>query len=396
MRFRSVLGWLFCFAGLLSARQGKIIPVPQGTLGLAHRNCAACHRGHANTGSAPGLQEKGRSARVGGNRKADDACLQCHTSPALGAPAAGRALAIETLGAGASTHLGGRGGDAYRRTVRLGSKRFTLELTCNGCHDPHSRERSQLRTFAFDTRGQLLERRSQSAADLCFGCHAGPEAARTSSGSSDLGALFAKGGGSSHGMGVSATGRPDLPSLRSGLFQGRLDCTSCHTSGDPLGPKGPHSSPNPALLRSPFGHERDMGRLGDRTNELCFQCHDRSSIYGNQSFKFHAQHLQGFTPGTSPTPAKQANWGAPPPVTRTPRDFMAGRTSAFRPGFGEPTACATCHDSHGSLRNPSLVEFDRSVVTPGVAGAVSFQRLGLAQGNCTLSCHGYDHVQSRY
>jgi hypothetical protein len=70
--------------------------------------------------------------------------------------------------------------------------------------------------------------------------------------------------------------------------------------------------------------------------------------------------------------------------------------SAPLAGFGEPTPCATCHDPHGSLNNPSLIRFDPAVVTRSSVGGVDFYRSGLGHGTCTLTCHGYDHVQAKY
>lgn len=32
-------------------------------------------------------------------------------------------------------------------------------------------------------------------------------------------------------------------------------------------------------------------------------------------------------------------------------------------GSGPPTTCATCHDSHGSAKSPSLLAFDKTIVT---------------------------------
>lgn len=276
---------------------------------------------------------------------------------------------------------------------------MALTLACSGCHDPHGRERGKLRSVAFDARGQLLERRPQAVADLCFGCHAGPEAVRLSSGTTDLGPLFTRGGGSAHTLGATASGRPELPSLRASAFGGRLDCSSCHDNPDPSGPRGPHTSTHPSLLKAAFGRERDMGRLGERANDLCFLCHDRQSILANQSFTFHAQHLQGFTGTGSGAPRRQASGLTEAQAMmgiRSPRDFRPGRAGAYLPGYGEPTVCASCHAAHGSPRQAGLVEFDRAVVTVGSAGTISFQKSGLGHGTCTLSCHGYDHIQARY
>ncbi|HJW08441.1 MAG TPA: cytochrome c3 family protein, partial [Holophagaceae bacterium] len=219
---------------------------------------------------------------------------------------------------------------------------------------------------------------------------AGPEAARLLHGDSDIGALFLKGSGSAHRPGTRASDAATLPSLRLGLFQGTLDCTSCHANPNPSGPRGPHTSPFPSLLKAAYGHEAELAGAGDRSNELCFTCHDKASIQGNQSFPLHAQHILGFTGSAGAQPRRPDAFMGLPLIARPP---APGPATA---GFGRPTACATCHDPHGAPKAPALIRFDPAVVTRSSFGIIEFQRTGLGHGSCTLSCHGYDHVQTRY
>jgi len=365
----------------------------KGGPSLAHRDCAACHKGHK--GASPARSKAGRM-------NPDQICTACHEGTNL-ATTADRASKLPPWSGQGSGHLknrfSSRRAEDYTRTVRSGGKTLKLTQDCTGCHDPHGKEQGRLRVTAFDTRGQLLDRRPQSVAEVCFGCHAGPEAAPLSSGQPDLGQLFAKGAASSHAIGATAAGRPELPSLRASTFQGPLDCGSCHGNPDPSGAKGPHVSTQAAILKAPFGREKDLARQGERANDLCFLCHDKQSILANQSFPFHGQHLNGFTNSGSAAAQKKApalSEAAAVLGLRSLRDFRPGRSGAYLPGYGEPATCATCHASHGSLRSPALIEFDRSVVSPSSVGAPSFQRAGLGHGTCTLSCHGYDHVQTRY
>ena len=368
----------------------------------AHQHCSACHKGHKGS-SAQTRVVPGRKAPRGAQAApSDQVCLSCHEGPRLGT-AANEAPKLPPVGGEVSGHLRGRNGarsdEGYVRTVQAGRRVVRLTLACSGCHDPHGKERGRLLTTAFDTRGQLLDRRTQTVADVCFGCHAGPEAVRLPSGVSDLGAFFARNAGSSHTIGSTAAGRPDRPSLRTSTFQGRLDCTSCHDNPDPSGARGPHVSSNASLLKAAFGREKDLARLGERANDLCFLCHDKQSIVSNQSFPFHRQHLTGFTQGGSTAPRRQASGLSEAQAVlgiRSPKDFRPGRGGAYLPGYGEPTVCATCHASHGSPRQAGLVEFDRTVVSASSLGGISFQPSGLGRGTCTLSCHGYDHVQTRY
>lgn len=371
-------------------------PIPARSssgLSSAHRNCAACHKGH---------KEAMSPLTKGLRPNADQLCTSCHEGLNT-TPVANGAPKLPTLGGQGSGHLqnrlSSRRAEGYTRTVKTGKQRLLLTQDCTGCHDPHGKERGRLRTTAFDARGQLLDRRPQSVAEVCFACHAGPEAVRLQSGLSDLGQLFAKGAASSHAIGAKAAGRPELPSLRTSTFQGALDCGSCHDNPDPSGARGPHVSTQTAILKAPFGREKDLARLGERANDLCFLCHDKQSILSNQSFPFHAQHLNGFTGSGSSAAKRQTpalSEAAAVLGLRSVRDLRPGRAGAYLPGYGEPTTCATCHASHGSTRQPALIEFDRSVVSPSSVGAPSFQRSGLGRGTCTLTCHGYDHVQTRY
>jgi predicted CXXCH cytochrome family protein len=386
--------------GTLSSSGALVVPARKSA---AHNNCASCHQNHH---AAQGSDRKLAKAAT-----ADQLCLPCHDS-ALATTSAGIPLKAapdvtlapklpSSIGDG-SGHMRGRFGsrraEGYVRTILDGKGRqVRLALDCMGCHDSHGKERGKLRSSAFDARGQRLDRRPQVVAEICFSCHAGQDAAPLPSGNPDLGQLFSKSAASSHTIGATAAGRPELPSLRTSAFKGRLDCTSCHDNPDPFGARGPHASPNVSILKAPFGREKDMSRLGDRVNDLCFLCHDKASILANQSFPFHGQHLSGFTSGGAIASRQgglieaQAALGV-----RSVRDLGPGRGGAYAAGHGEPTACATCHASHGSLRQAALVEFDRSVVSASSLGAPVFQRSGLGHGTCTLTCHGHDHVQSRY
>lgn len=359
-----------------------------------HKACATCHRSH----NVP----RGGEKKLIKTASVDALCLPCH-EPGKSAFMTELAPKLPAwTGGEGSGHLKGRFSsrrtESYSRVVTSDTgQRVQLAQDCAACHDSHGRERGKLRRLGFDNRGQLLDRRPQSVAEVCFGCHAGQEAALLRTSGPDLGLLFAKGAMSSHRIGATAAGRPELPSLRSGLLSGGLDCTSCHDNPDPGGARGPHASPHVALLKASYGRERDMARLGERVNDLCLVCHDRASIFANQSFGFHAQHLKGFTTSTSTAGRMGVQQEAQAALgIRTVRDLRSARAGGFIAGRGEPTACATCHASHGSLRQPSLVEFDTSVVSPSSLGAPIFQRTSLGHGTCTLSCHGYDHVQTRY
>ena len=359
----------------------------------AHQDCAkSCHRPH----NPPQGQIAAR------NQTTESLCLSCHQGqPAM--PSADRAPKLPTVGIEVSSHLKARArrrSTTFRREVDAGGKRLVLQEDCSACHDVHGHEAGMIRPMAFDTRGQLLGGKPAAFAQVCFGCHAGPQAAPTSRTDGDIGQKFSPAAASRHAIGASAADRMDLPSLRGTSFQGKLDCTSCHNNPDATAMRGPHTSPYPSLLKAAYGREKDTGGLAERSNDLCFTCHSKSSIQANQSFPLHNEHISGFVGGASKVARKDGVVLRPAerslPGFQIGRDPRTGRTAGFLPGYGEPTPCATCHEPHGSLKSPALVQFDRTVVLPSSVGAVEFRRTGLRQGTCTLTCHGYDHVQTRY
>ncbi len=95
---------------------------------------------------------------------------------------------------------------------------------------------------------------------------------------------------------------------------------------------------------------------------LCYKCHSRSSILGNQSFPLHNFHVSG-----------------------------------------ERASCNICHDPHGisstqgnTTNNTHLINFDTSVVQASSSGILRFEDLGNVSGRCYLRCHGKDHDPCGY
>ncbi len=385
-----------------------------------HQDCTSCHLAHqlqaqTPTGVAPAAPAKGGLAAL--FRKAnrpvaarvlrDGLCLGCHQGAADVTRDQGAAKLPQWSGRG-SSHIDGPFQErtlAFRKAVPgVRGRVRELKAECNGCHDVHVRTKgNSLPRGGFDAQGQAIKGARTTVAQICFGCHAGPESARLTRGHQDLGALFSEAAVSAHRPGAMPLRRQELPSLRAGLFNGPLDCTSCHTNPDGTGARGPHASPFPSLLKAEFARESDLGRFPgrDRVNELCFKCHDRYSILGNQSFALHAQHVTGFTPGSRAVPEgrKRAGVAAMPGAAWMAKFQGLGglpQAAGLNAGLGQVTPCATCHDPHGSRELPALIRFDPQVVGRSSLGGPSFLRQGLGHGTCTLTCHGYDHVQSRY
>jgi predicted CXXCH cytochrome family protein len=137
-------------------------------------------------------------------------------------------------------------------------------------------------------------------------------------------------------------------------------CTDCHNNDQGpnnggTGPNGPHGSAYTPIL------ER-MLLLTDNTPynpasfALCYKCHSSAVVDSAQitSWQYHQEHIEN-----------------------------------------DQTACTTCHDSHNS-NLPHLINFNTAYVSASSIGGPSYVSTGMSHGNCTLTCHGYDHKATPY
>ena len=133
-----------------------------------------------------------------------------------------------------------------------------------------------------------------------------------------------------------------------------LLCADCHGNVAPVSPQWlltDNYSTGDNIVESSFAYA------------LCYKCHSRSSILGNESFTSHSRHITG------------------------ERNFKGGGTS-----------CYTCHTSHGSVENRYLIRFNREFVTESSTGKLKFVEKGTYtfHGECWLTCHGVDHNPKSY
>lgn len=148
-----------------------------------------------------------------------------------------------------------------------------------------------------------------------------------------------------------------------------IGCTDCHDSDNagrgpaPLQATGPHGSIYEPLLIDNY-ETGEFVTESPQAYALCYRCHDRQSILGDESFPLHNAHV------------------------------VRGRSS-----------CASCHDAHGisrtqgnSRNHSNLINFDLNVVRPagGTGSRIIFEDRGMYQGSCTLTCHGVVHVGFEY
>jgi predicted CXXCH cytochrome family protein len=149
-------------------------------------------------------------------------------------------------------------------------------------------------------------------------------------------------------------------------------CTDCHAD-DEGGSRGPHGSSYAPILKQRY-ETADFTPESYESYALCYQCHDRSSILRDDSFR-------------RAMPAATASGGG-----------HSGHLSAGIP-------CSACHDPHGvpALASAStgshshLINFDTRLVQPLPGGGVPvFTDTGFFSGSCTLSCHGVNHDNASY
>ena len=136
-------------------------------------------------------------------------------------------------------------------------------------------------------------------------------------------------------------------------------CTDCHNSNDGPGadgdgPSGPHGSAFAPILERQL-IVQDFNPESSGSYALCYKCHSRSSILGDESFPLHNKHI-----------------------------------------VEQQTACTTCHDSHGVSQSTHLINFNLDYVTPNANGRIEFVDEGLTAGSCSLKCHNREHDQEVY
>ena len=159
----------------------------------------------------------------------------------------------------------------------------------------------------------------------------------------------------------------EVPSLRADIPLNKTSsliyCTDCHSSDTAAsgpGANGPHGSRFPAILAQNYGFASNVPD-SSASHQVCFKCHDERSIRADESKFPHNKHLK------------------------------EGRSG-----------CINCHDPHGSQSSTHLINFLTNI--GGVANVKPISPnaepvwtdLGVYAGSCTLSCHGFDHVNTKY
>lgn len=214
-------------------------------------------------------------------------------------------------------------------------------VACGDCHMVHEitpeNKWAKVRGYS-GSRTKPAE--ASSEREICYRCHA--DSANLPFGSTNKMWEFDRNNASYHP--VEAPGKNlSVPSLKGSLnVRSTITCSDCHGNDDPFGPKGPHGSNYEFLLKEEYT-TRETAESPD-AYELCYSCHRRTSILGNESFQKHREHV-----------------------------------------VYQHIPCAACHTSHGTDRNPHLIDFDSGFVsgTP----MPSYLPSGDGRPMCLLACH---------
>lgn len=322
---------------------------PHGDKKKLPKGCGSCHTGHGkhNTPMLPenkdvfcfkchghikNVEEARRKGELGKETKAAD--LQKEFEKSYHHP-------IERVGI-----------HRYGETLPETDPSMPRHSECGDCHHQHyvtsqnkmsgiggiNRTRAKVQSVTFEY-------------ELCFKCHS--NSANLPADQTDKIELFNISNPSYHP--VIARGRnDDVPSLVPPMTASNLiKCTDCHNNDDQRGPRGPHGSTYRFILTRNYT-ETD-GQEGPFQYELCYGCHRRSSILGNESFQFHDLHISS-----------------------------AG------------ASCRTCHNSHGSTQYSHLIDFNNMNIRPSSSGRIEYINLGHRAGECFLNCHGKDHNPEVY
>ncbi len=332
-----------------------------GDRSVLPKTCRACHRG--------------MSMKISGE---EAVCLQCHGDSQDRQTMVSRGylrLTVETM-ADIGDQLrkpynhpviSTRGVHQQLETLPEEVSNAVRHAECVDCHEPHVVEED--RPF----RGISGRRVGNFMADieyeyeLCYKCHS--SSANLPSGATNKHAEFKTTNPSFHP--VEGEGRNQyVISLKEPYNETEdkpgdvsiITCSHCHGSDDSNGPRGPHGSNYAGLLVKNYEMD-DLRPESAYAYALCYSCHDRSSILGNESFSYHSLHILG-NPATNEL----------------------------------GTSCFVCHDAHGSTEYQHLIRFDESVVSYNEDDKLEYQATGVSSrhGSCLLNCHDVEHNPKSY
>lgn len=333
---------------------------PRDYVSMRDNACASCHVSH----TAPEREQLLWS-------RPTQLCLDCHN----GINATNIAGVINQRH---GHQISPFGDDRRGRSDRPRLMRF---VACTDCHNPHAVQGDGQGGFARETdpsvppamryvpgvslSGMPVQHARQYY-EVCFQCHADfpvlvrDRVVRQRDTGGNIRREFVPTVASAHPVTFPARNNGENPSLRPAYRnQPFISCQSCHNNpnGRSAGGTevdGPHGSPFDGLLVRRY-ETADFTMESPQAYALCYECHDRNSILGNESFEFHNVHV------------------------------VRGRSP-----------CSACHTAHGVAGSPTnhdhLINFDIAIV----GGQRFYADTGRFSGTCTLMCHDVNHVNFTY
>ena len=338
-------------------------PYTTGTT-VAANGCENCHTPHA----------AGTKPRLLNFEKIEDNCLVCHSGTVAAKSLAGEfnKASVHPVLTTASLH------DAAEGTITAGNR----HVSCMDCHNPHAATMTAAGGTSLSGALTLVKgmtsgggpiTRVSKEYELCFRCH-GTSGSRSSSKvtrqltQSDVRLQFNPANASYHPVVSTSKSVPGRSLTSTWTGGGQMLCTDCHNNDQGpgakgTGPRGPHGSSYAPLLERQLVLT-DYQPESATSYALCYKCHSRDSILSDQSF-------------------------------RAVNSIGQARGHRFHI-VDQQTACSTCHDAHGVQAQSHLINFNTIYVTPSSKGRLAYLGTGSASGNCSLTCHGKDHVSVTY
>jgi len=328
---------------------------------VADNGCTSCHRNHGGGGAQRLLRQAAE----------EDNCLGCHNGN-VAASDIGQELTKPSRHA-VQDYCG-----VHDPVEDFTSGLVAKHVECADCHNPHAANDqpganpgdpplvggATSGVSGIDIGGSAV-RPAVYVYEICFKCHGDtrmlgrlPMTRQLDQQNTRL--EFDPANPSFHP--VAALGiNQNVPSLLNPLTeQSRINCLDCHNNSVRLGPRGPHGSDFPFILAREYA-TADLTTETVSSYALCYQCHSRTSLLANESFR-HRQHV----------------------------------VEAQAP-------CSACHDPHGvsiiqgnATNNSHLINFDLEIVQPDSQGRLYFEDQGTFTGQCFLNCHGVPHEPKRY
>jgi predicted CXXCH cytochrome family protein len=334
-------------------------PWPDSTYTSVMENgCGNCHSTHTADGHE----------RLLNYSFEEDNCLVCHNSNVAGSDV--EAELLKTYAHPVQNYTG----------IHDPTEDFTGivedHVECVDCHNPHWARADQTPvppavslvnagTSGINTSGQYLPLVGNEY-EICYKCHADNNVISVITLDRQVQQLntrleFDPSNPSYHPVevqGVNANVPSLLPPMQSSDV---IYCSDCHSSDNAAVTKGPHGSSYQYLLEENYT-TTDFTIESSFSYALCYKCHDRSNILGNNSFPQHSLHI--------------VDHNAP---------------------------CSACHDAHGisstqgnSINNTHLINFDITIVQPDSQARLRFEDAGIFSGRCYLTCHGAVHEPRQY